>query len=641
MATVQPFLHEPLPSPRYIRLLSLGSSTDPNAEICCTVFAVDLDNLRGKDPYEALSYVWGSPTGTIPIHCNDKELLVTPNLYDALRRLRRRFSSRVLWIDAICIDQRQNDRSTQERNIQVEMMGEIYREARTVLIWLGVGDKSTPRAFGRIRAIGMAAYCLEKSRLDKTIVKLMLSLPTYYIYGDRSRGPSTVNAFEEHRQDVRIILNNPWFLRVWTFQEAAFARRCLVLCGKMRLDWHILQAAMDYVCYVDIDSKRAGAHQNDKPEFEHNDDMWAKVIGHLDSSLPQDKVYGLYPVLKTLGFDLKRVEYGNTISQIYGDAAKAFIKREPCSLSILCLSIRPFGYDELPTWVPNWATGHPHFLGHEGVDFTGHYLFRPGVFHASGNSIAAMPRPYPQHELHVKGVIIGRVSRRIVSPSTAEASNPAQSSTRIVDFIRVCRNFMLGLDQANLQSIYKDACSVRRELIFAFAPEIATGPRLWQDSRLDSWFDILRYPNCGDLPTSDMETVAALEHSDVTGEHRYLEIIERVLDQNRLKASREHLPVSIFSRLNMASLFYHKWCLRLSNWSFLFIDTGHIGRAYFNSREGDSVALLAGSEVPFLLRVADEQDRYQVVAPAYICGMMQGQLWPEDNETGVKEITLV
>ncbi|KAI0186890.1 heterokaryon incompatibility protein-domain-containing protein [Xylaria flabelliformis] len=214
MAVVQPFLHEPLPSERSIRLLSLEPSTDTNAEIRCTVSAADLDNLRDKDSYEALSYVWGSLTGTIPICCNDKELLVTPDLYSALRRLRRRFSSRVLWIDAICIDQRENGQSTQERKIQVEMMGEIYREARTVLVWLGVGYESTPRAFRWIRAIGRAAYCLEKSRLDKTIVKLMLTLPTSYIYGDRSRGLSTVNAFEEHRQDVRTILNNPWFFRV-------------------------------------------------------------------------------------------------------------------------------------------------------------------------------------------------------------------------------------------------------------------------------------------------------------------------------------------------------------------------------------------------------------------------------------------
>jgi hypothetical protein len=50
------------------------------------------------------------------------------------------------------------------------------------------------------------------------------------------------------------------------------------------------------------------------------------------------------------------------------------------------------------------------------------------------------------------------------------------------------------------------------------------------------------------------------------------------------------------------------------NYAFLFLDTGHIGRTYFKSRENDRVALLARSDVPFLLReVEDGQDRYRVV----------------------------
>ncbi|KAI8946274.1 hypothetical protein F4801DRAFT_583578 [Xylaria longipes] len=101
MAIIQLYLYEPLPSARSIRLVSLEPSTKSNAEIRCVT---SFDSVRGKDVYEALPYVWGSPTGTTPICCNGKELLVTPNCHDALRRLRRRFSPRVLWIDAICID---------------------------------------------------------------------------------------------------------------------------------------------------------------------------------------------------------------------------------------------------------------------------------------------------------------------------------------------------------------------------------------------------------------------------------------------------------------------------------------------------------------------------------------------------------
>jgi hypothetical protein len=44
-----------------------------------------------------------------------------------------------MWIDSICIDQT----STDERNQQVALMGEIYGRAMGVNIWLGESDEQT------------------------------------------------------------------------------------------------------------------------------------------------------------------------------------------------------------------------------------------------------------------------------------------------------------------------------------------------------------------------------------------------------------------------------------------------------------------------------------------------------------------
>ena len=61
---------------------------------------------------------------------------MTENLAAALRRLRRTVEPRWLWIDAICIDQN----IIAEKSQQVAMMGEIYKRANVVLIWLGEPD---------------------------------------------------------------------------------------------------------------------------------------------------------------------------------------------------------------------------------------------------------------------------------------------------------------------------------------------------------------------------------------------------------------------------------------------------------------------------------------------------------------------
>jgi hypothetical protein len=72
--------------------------------------------------YEALSYVWGKPTeAKHNLVVNDCSMPVTTNLYSTLQSLRYPDKSRLLWIDAICIDQRNET----EEITQLPMMGGI------------------------------------------------------------------------------------------------------------------------------------------------------------------------------------------------------------------------------------------------------------------------------------------------------------------------------------------------------------------------------------------------------------------------------------------------------------------------------------------------------------------------------------
>jgi hypothetical protein len=89
-------------------------------------------SLYALPDYEALSYAWDSETPDRQAICEGKELAITQNCTEALRRLRGS-KPRLLWIDSICIDQS----SWEERNHQVQRMGEIYSKAKSVIIWLG------------------------------------------------------------------------------------------------------------------------------------------------------------------------------------------------------------------------------------------------------------------------------------------------------------------------------------------------------------------------------------------------------------------------------------------------------------------------------------------------------------------------
>lgn len=121
-----PFKYEPLSSGQ-IRLLHLHPGI---GDIHFTLEAVNLEDTLN---YEAISYCWGNPDDTQTVYCDGHPLQVTISLFTALKRLRLQEQSRVLWADAVCIDQQSNS----EKNEQVKLMSQIYARPKRVLIWLG------------------------------------------------------------------------------------------------------------------------------------------------------------------------------------------------------------------------------------------------------------------------------------------------------------------------------------------------------------------------------------------------------------------------------------------------------------------------------------------------------------------------
>lgn len=85
--------------------------------------------------YSALSYSWGSdPAGdTITMGFLREKLHITPHLGLALRLLRSECTSAYIWVDAICI----NQRDLGEKAAQIPLMAQIFNHAREVVIWLG------------------------------------------------------------------------------------------------------------------------------------------------------------------------------------------------------------------------------------------------------------------------------------------------------------------------------------------------------------------------------------------------------------------------------------------------------------------------------------------------------------------------
>lgn len=130
-----------------IRLLRLLPHGDKNAPLQCQLFDYPLLELEeGPHMYEALSYVWGSSEKPHTICIEGNTMAITANLHEVLVRLRDRMIERILWIDAICIDQS----STIERGDQITHMAEICCKANRVIVWLGENADDSDRVLKSI-----------------------------------------------------------------------------------------------------------------------------------------------------------------------------------------------------------------------------------------------------------------------------------------------------------------------------------------------------------------------------------------------------------------------------------------------------------------------------------------------------------
>jgi hypothetical protein len=171
-----------------IRLLRLLPNEDEAAPLHGTLRNYSLQTLGTRTHlYEALSYVWGDSTKPLPkfIFIDTYQLPVTVKLHAALSRLRDHSFERIIWVDAVCIDQD----NLEEREQQVKLMPKIYSKAHRIIVWLGEAADNSDEALEAIRIA--AGKQSTNSSNDETI-----------------------------QQSILKLLQRPWFQRIWVRKQS-------------------------------------------------------------------------------------------------------------------------------------------------------------------------------------------------------------------------------------------------------------------------------------------------------------------------------------------------------------------------------------------------------------------------------------
>ncbi|KAK1829455.1 heterokaryon incompatibility protein-domain-containing protein, partial [Podospora conica] len=274
--------------------------------------------LQGHRSFTALSYTWADEDGDRSRSCviflgNHWDVFpVTQNCAAALRRMRLEDHDRMVWVDAICIDQGNHV----ERNHQVGLMTEVYSSAQGVFVYLGQ------------RSTWIATLMKKINRPDNT-------RPSFYEI--LTFGPS--------------FFGLPYFSRIWVVQEVANARSVTVQYGSRNVDWADLRRIPN--ARINMPAWIKAGYDKSKPTFQDFAQLLLDTSTSTIASDPRDSVFALFGLAKDCASHGLVADYTLSVPEVYIGAA---------AFSILNLGDRRvFRYavghnsEGIPTWVPAWG----------------------------------------------------------------------------------------------------------------------------------------------------------------------------------------------------------------------------------------------------------------------------------------------
>ncbi|TVY82093.1 Heterokaryon incompatibility protein 6 OR allele [Lachnellula suecica] len=335
-----------------IRLLAIlpGTfGTDIRVSLETKAFAQDSGLI-----FEALSYTWGSPTNPIEILVEGSSetatLKVTQNLAEALPYLRYEDRPRIVWIDAICV----NQHDLAERSSQVKRMADIYSSASRVVVWLGPESDDS--------ALGIS--CCEKVSshitVDWNLQTISPRSEKDLNWADKDQNPPFL---ESEIIALSNLFHRDWFSRLWIWQ-VHLAPNIMVLCGSRSTSWATIQDTVGSI-YLKPRSQSfsnlmSRSHQGllydlcrGPREF-----VFEQLIEITKFSLcsdPRDRLYALFSLLKDEEKELAIVpNYSKTPAETFRDFTRHYIQ---CKKELQFLSTIEV-HDEKPmdpSWVPDWS----------------------------------------------------------------------------------------------------------------------------------------------------------------------------------------------------------------------------------------------------------------------------------------------
>ena len=678
---MEPYEYESVPSPTSVRLIKVEAKDETENLVC----SLEIADLSVPPEYIALSYAWGDTSDTATIVCHGKAVQVTQTLHAALRRFAA--VPLLVWADALSIDQQNLAEKTQ----QVNMMALIYSKAAGVSIWLGPDPyndapvvleniKTLTEGLGTIHAMGG-----QLKHFDNRTGDLHWNLP-----GGRpvvSALPSAlVDPNEEEQARVQRFFRLPWFSRTWVMQECGLAFEAVVLWGDRAMDWNPIGVAAVFLlryCRVHLDGL------NLSRDVENVRDLYttfspfvpAATFFHLlntarryNATDARDKVFALlsHPTANTISpwyaaphnasafepyielvthflprpddkFLIRRLtqkqqvssteaanrpgpllkaDYSRTVEEVYLNLARDHISRTETLEILTAVQHDPTSTSDLfnPSWVPRWD----YF-----VDTPTLGLYNSRHFASANRSAVVTPPPVQDpNTLVVRGTLFSRVLSHTKLLTSSDFDLPLPSTESLGPESPLVQDFWTSNPVASTWFAFglaqtHDEGHPYPQILSRFAGSdyaLVDRKSSLDDAFLRTW---VSGKTGAEVDEFDYQADSGaywdrLFWGTRGNPYRGVEERKRGDDEVRWRRYRDNAAVACNQR------------------KFFSTHKGFFGLGPGALKEGDRVAVLLGSDVPFVIREADpdaldptmpvpHDTKFKLVGECYVHGLMQGQ----------------
>jgi hypothetical protein len=309
-------------------------------------------------------YAWTDQLKPHHVIIDGKSVLsVTCNLYSALLRLRSTSEDRVLFIDALSIDQGTTADSLEERAEQIRLMGKIFRHAYLVYADLGQYDDGATACLPDLEYIANVEHdrwTVAKTDTKQDYAPLM------------SENVITSLSFWH---SMIALCSRPWWKRLWALQEVMLPESVCFLVDDMSISrgalksgfnrlWTYHSSAAVFSSALAMDDKLRWhvfyqcVHAWSMMTFVKSSSLSPKGVsllfimnytGVYQTTSPQDQIYALLGLGTAEDRDAISVDY----EQSYTDLLLQFSRRAISSgnLQILFELLQQPRQEWLPSWV--------------------------------------------------------------------------------------------------------------------------------------------------------------------------------------------------------------------------------------------------------------------------------------------------